>query len=115
LNVPRTHHGVFTGRRQNRRRRRFLLCLVKQLVQERATPSTAGAGTKTLTELTGATWFFDPQVIHHLAFRDVKAQTEFIIQVHDNRLGKGSLGACMSANRQLQRNAACSFEVRNVK
>jgi hypothetical protein len=59
------------------------LSLFEQFDQEWSTPTAAGTCTKTLAQLAGPNWLFQPKVVHHFPFRNVKAEAEFVVQFHD--------------------------------
>ena len=56
----------------------------KQSFQKWPTPSASGSRAKTFVELRRPARFFDTNEVHHFAFGDVKAQTEFVVEFHDD-------------------------------
>jgi hypothetical protein len=81
LNVRRSLDRVFVPRRQ---RRGFPAGtkFFEQSFQVRAAPSTAGAGTITIGQLSGTTRFFHANIIDNFSLGHVKAKAKFVIEIH---------------------------------
>jgi len=56
---------------------------LEQLLQEGAAPATTGPSTKALTQLPRTLGFLDANEVRDFAPRDVEAEADFAIEIHD--------------------------------
>ena len=59
------------------------MTLFQQTFQKGAAPTAAGSGSVAVGQLAGQLGFFDADVLHDFALRDVKAEADFVVVIHD--------------------------------
>jgi hypothetical protein len=80
-----SHAAIVIAARHPLRRVALLIGLLIQLFEIRSAPAATGSRTEAIGQLSDASRLFDAQVIHDFAFRNVKTETEFVIEFHKKK------------------------------
>ena len=85
-NIFGTIARIFSRRRQSTRGTFTSRQLFPKFLEERSAPSATRARSIAFAQLRRSTWFFDTNVIRHLAPGDVEAETKFVVRLHDRSI-----------------------------
>jgi len=81
-NVAAALASVFFGRWDLRFRGALGNGFVKELLQERSTPTASGSSAEALAELRDSLGLFNAEVVQDLALGYVKAKAQFVVEFH---------------------------------
>ena len=84
-NIGRALSGILFGRRIELAGDAPFDRLVEEPRQIRSAPAAACARSKTFAQLPGPPRFLDPQKVQNLSLADVKAEADFVVELHGSR------------------------------